>query len=1116
MPRTLALAPAIGALVGACAVLGVADADAAKRAALAIAPTGGSLQTGTVNLRVRLPAGARKVWVSVAGTDVTRRLRGSGRRRRAAVRASSLEAGRATAVVRARTRAGKPLFAYGRLVVGRPKQTLLARRARVTKGAGTAKLRLRLRLRPSTMRVRLNGRRVPLLRMPHAGPAAVRLTAADGLRFGANEVALLAFDADTGRWSRMSRAFTMGRRAPLAAAGRDRRVAAGARVGLSAARTVTTGDEVPLGYRWRVVKRPHGAAPRLTGATTMRPRLKTTAAGRYRIRLELARHRARGASAAAARPVATDTVTVDAAATMTPWGIPMTTLVPDAGGNLTRTTIEGIPINPDGQSDYVDIPAQAAQLIVLDQATLGVVSSTRLTSFDAQSVKAAVHAGQVGILTGTSGCCDGLGRIGPVDTGDGFTTIVAGPSGWDNPIAYNAGITVVGSIWSGPRSAGAVSGLWRPSQTLAGDDEFTFSYPDAVTFDTKVTDSSVTGGSGFNIQLGGLNYNIDTSSAPSGIVINTMGADLVTPLGYNVYGLSGGASDQGRLTNLATVLDAFAKQYPGGVMQVQTWGSPKAHTTAWGDVGDALTQYGGTTSVWIELDGTGDYALVARAGAGASSSLQATASAEASGALSAANGGPASAGTLRGVIGRGPDSLAIVDGSTTMATTTSVDQNGKTYLVNPLALSPLAQAAPQAWPSSGGAFDAARAWISQQLGLGNPSANGTGLCYSPGTWDVRAEYCNKNLAGSWGDTYLNQLNGLSCPTDNTAFTASSCAEVQKQLAKEFSMISRVQSMFDQLQKPYGGAKAAATLDFVNAASAVDTSMSVTVPPGSFGIQEFVTDFFQPLQDIGLEESDPGISLVLGLFASGLDMALAQTSDSSGNPALDEFDSTKAGIGADATNRLIEASTQLDYVENMILTDWTKLSTAAYNATTVWGSDGLTAAQQTTAVTASTKAWLYETMMPLAYAQIAVVPKVGGNTAAGLNSVICIYGNYPGEYDRWPFRPGAVPDLRGNPSGGQALPDSAAFAPLTTTAADGTPSSPFVWGLGDPVGKESFQVPSASLTDLLFLPVTQTLNGSSGVGLTKEQFYSWGWVSGNRFSMADYIQKAALDYPTICG
>ncbi len=170
------------------------------------------------------------------------------------------------------------------------------------------------------------------------------------------------------------------------------------------------------------------------------------------------------------------------------------------------------------------------------------------------------------------------------------------------------------------------------------------------------------------------------------------------------------------------------------------------------------------------------------------------------------------------------------------------------------------------------------------------------------------------------------------------------------------------------------------------------------------------------------------------------MTLGSVTDDDGNPALDNFESNKTAIGNDAVARLTEASSQMGLLEQMLLTDWTKLSSTARYAKNIWSLNDWSGSEQTTAVESGTRAWLYKTMVPLAYSQIAATPKAG-NTVDGLTSVGCIYNGGNGiDYSRWPWIPGATVDFHGYQSGGTKLPASAAFAPLTATNADGSATS----------------------------------------------------------------------------
>jgi hypothetical protein len=1117
----LAVAAAVAAAASLTAGAAMADAIQASHPAAPVhnpltlvVQGGGAVATGkTVQIKVRVPAGARKINVRLQGHNVTTMLRGSGAVRTAVVPSRMLRPGRATVIVGGVAKNDKRLFNSDGFIVGRPTATLFTGAASVTQGKGTAALHLNLAKRPTTLRIKLNGKLVRLLRSPLAGPTVVGLAADDGLRFGANRIQIAAVQASTGRWARSTTAFRMSPRTPLVSAGPDVRVTAGAKVKLNAAATRATTMQVPLGYRWQIVSQPKGADAHLQGDTTTHPQIKTTHLGRYRIRLELiARHR--GAHSAATAPaLASDVTTIDAAAAAPPYGLAVTTLVPNADGS-SRTTIQGVPINPDGTDDYVNTPAGAAQVIVLDRSTLAVVSETQVTDFTGSGLVAAISkvtANQIAIITGAKGCCSPMASIGPVNTTDGFTTVFEGQN-WANPMASNAG-----NVTTGPNGApGAVSGVLRKSITLAGAQVFTFAYPDAVSFDSYEPDLTTPGG--FFMQLGPDRVRFMTPKSqgyPSGVTVLVLNPDLQTPtIGYYYVGLNGNATnDQAQLTNLANVISGTATKDPGSVLELQTIGSPKPDTAEWGVVGNALAQFGGTPSVWDELDGTGNYALVGRnVPTGVSYALHQTSSAEASAPLTKANTDPSdtTAGTLRGVLGRGPDSLPIVSASTTEPAQSTQAADGSTYLANPLGLAPVVEAAPQPWPLTGPGTTDALQWISQQLGLGNPNATGAGFCYQPTTWDLRAEYCNTNEAGSWGSSNLTQLNALTCPTTNTAFTAAQCGAVKAQLAQEFPDIGPAIAMFANLQVPFTNAQATTAIDFTNAASDVDSSLSVTPPSPTYGLQSFLGDFTGPLQDLSEPEDATGVTFAVGLFASALDMALASVTDDDGNPALDAFDSSKDQIGSDAAQRLEKGSQQMSLIEQMVLTDWTKLSTVAYNAKGIWSLNGWTGASQTTVVKAATKAWLFQTMIPLAYSQIQVSPKAG-NTIAELNSYSCLYGGYPAEYARWPFQPGATPSFSGGPTGGRALPASAAFAPATGTNADGSIQTSYIWGLGNAVGSESLQTPTSSLTDQLFTSVA-----AGGVGLYPEQFYTWGWSNANRYPISQFAGHSDLDNAFDCG
>jgi hypothetical protein len=1106
-PQRLLVTLAVAAVAGLGA--GATTAHAAAPSKLAVAsPTGESLQTGLVQIKVDVPAGATDVTARLGGKTVT--LQGTGAVRTASVPVKTLKPGRATVAIRARGADHKALFAHADFTVGTPTPSLLKAGPTVTTANGTAALQLNLATRPSNLKLELNGKRVPLLRMPTTGATSLPLAADDGLRFGANALTLSAYDRKSGKWARFADRFKMSTKTPLVSAGRDVQVTAGADVKLSASATRTRSAKTPLGYAWKIVSEPKGANAKLVGANTEHPSVKTTDPGRYRIQLALDPSPG-NAQAASAGNALTDTVSVDAAASVAPYGAPITTLVPNSDGATTRTTIQGIPIN--GGNDYVDTPNTKVGMIVLDRATLeATYTQVNPDIFSINQARATVGADQIAIMSGAPGASVEVPWAPILTHGAGWTAIFAGENS-TSPIVANIGNTVVGSKTSGPRDSGAISGVIRKSHTLGsqGSDVYTYASTDAIPFDSHMP-SSYSGY--FSMQLGS---NITNYPNAQGIAVSAVDPDLKSYGWSQWFPLTGDATaDQTTLENLATELKYNASSDPGSVLELQTNGNPKAHTTAWGDMASALQVYGGTPTVWDELDGTGNYALIGRAGAGATTELQASASAEASAPLESGDmndGAKATAGTLRGVIGRGPDSLPNIGGSTSLPTATSKDANGNPIQVNPFELTALADAAPQAWPLSDPASTAALQYISQQLSLGDPDTDGAGLCYHPTTWDLRAEYCNANESGSWSSTIKDQMNDLSYPP-GASYSQDQFNAVRAELAKEFGMINPVFTMIGQLQAPITNSQAQTAVDITDTATAVDNSLSTADTSGNFNMQSFVSDFLGPMQDLAEPDDATGMDFGIGLFASALDMALSSVTDDSGNPALDTFDSDKATIGNDAVSRLTAASGQMALVEQMLLTDYTKLSTTAAYAKNVWSLNSWVADGQTSVVEAGTRSWLYQTELPIAYSQIVANPSQGTN-ADGLHQITCAYNGGSTYYDRWPFIPGATPDFHGNPSGGTPLPDSAVLTPITGTNADGSPVTSVVFGLGNATGNEGLQTPSSDLTDSLFRKIgTTDQNGNNpGIGLYPQQFYSWGWLSANRYQFSD-IQKN-LNYPASC-
>ena len=154
------------------------------------------------------------------------------------------------------------------------------------------------------------------------------------------------------------------------------------------------------------------------------------------------------------------------------------------------------------------------------------------------------------------------------------------------------------------------------------------------------------------------------------------------------------------------------------------------------------------------------------------------------------------------------------------------------------------------------------------------------------------------------------------------------------------------------------------------------------------------------------------------------------------------------------------------LEQMILTDWTKLSTTAPYAKTSGASNDWTGQRADQVVESGTRAWLYKTMVPIAYSQIAATPTKRQHRRWPDVDHLPRHGGdarYPMAVD-----PGRHDGFHGGPSGGTKLPASAAFAPLTARTPTAALPARSCGAWATPRQRLGLQIPSADLTDSLFM------------------------------------------------
>jgi hypothetical protein len=378
-------------------------------------PRRGALVT-KATLKVGVRGGRAGFQALMGSRDVTRRFH-----HRGGVWSATLRRGRDFDLGRNRlqiqTKGG---IAAREFLATRPRRGLLRLRRLPARVSLTAlHVRGRTTGRIAAIRMTLNGRRVP----PRLWPRGLRsfdglLGADEGVRYGRNRLAVTVVTRGD-RSQRVTRAFRVARRAPLAGAGADRRTKTGRRVRLDGTSTKAPGKGRHVSYSWRIVRAPRGSKAKLRHVHGAHPLLTPDRRGRYVVRLVASTGQSRtrsgparpGAARASAVPTpggggeappseplpiappeaegeptvpgeekappaapsvpadaptsATDQVTVVAAPAIKPIGMPVQTIAADGGIELGGTTYTT-------DADWV-------QVLVLDRRSLEV---TRELGFD--------------------------------------------------------------------------------------------------------------------------------------------------------------------------------------------------------------------------------------------------------------------------------------------------------------------------------------------------------------------------------------------------------------------------------------------------------------------------------------------------------------------------------------------------------------------------------------------------------------------------------------------------------------------------------------------------------------------------------------------------------------
>ena len=190
------------------------------------------------------------------------------------------------------------------------------------------------------------------------------------------------------------------------------------------------------------------------------------------------------------------------------------------------------------------------------------------------------------------------------------------------------------------------------------------------------------------------------------------------------------------------------------------------------------------------------------------------------------------------------------------------------------------------------------------------------------TCSVRQEFYKDYGAGN--DFFIQASISLESgrfayPGDGHGFSAADYAAVRKHLGEELAMVNMVRSYFTALQKPFGEAAQAGTID----TKALTDELVAAVGAGRSGTTSFVLGLIGKIAALGGFAGPPVSAIAAGISASfGLAAYLTQPS---GPPQLATDVRVSADqLGAQARAQLLATSRSLNGLSMLVISDYGKM------------------------------------------------------------------------------------------------------------------------------------------------------------------------------------------------
>ncbi len=967
----LVLGPASGAAPPRFAALRTVDPTLTQ----IVTPRSGSIVGHTtVRVVIRVKPAVTSFRARIDATvDITPFFRGGP----AGTRIADLRLGRGIHYLHVDTTGRGPTedFDSVRFLVGRASKGLVSvsvRRPRLA--SGRIWVLVQTTRRGAFLRLRLNGHAVALPKRTRRSWSGI-IDGDAGVRHGKNALVATAYTT-SGRFSTVRRGFTIRAREVIPAAGPNRRGVVGRAVRIDARRTHSDGGR--LRFRWVVRGGPRGAHPMLHGQGTATPRLVTDRPGRYRLTL-----RASGP----AHQLTTDSVLVSTAPDVPPVGVAINTMNSSVAGPAGIAL--GAPVN---QSFTTVNAGDVAQVLVLDRATLAVLSHTSYPATDAGMAALATEVDAQGnntlvvidtpqlsaVVLPDQTAANSLNRalahidVPAVGTWLRAMSAIGVPGG--GPGVENPGLNL-----ASPSTATSDPGALRGYLQVDSAQNFTFVSSDYVPFDTVAPGTSPTQAA---ISVGGQSYTSSPVTSPAGgFYVLILDSGTLAKLADGTFPVPSGLAAMHSLLS-QHVLNTHALIFTQSIGSVTR---ADASPAAWNLVASDEQQIGGHRFLFDALPagGHGDYALVAPTGNGSPGCcISPWADIE---SYAATRG----AGRVTGVLAR--NGLAqyypALSGSHPGIANSLPSVAYEPPSAGPFSCPDLGSAAPAT-----GAFGVAAVWPCRDTAARRAAITCVAAVLGLPEPIERNYWAAGNV--TWSDE-LSQLetmrySGLAhdAGCDEKRFTAQDFGDVQSQLEAEFRDVDRVltgsQNLISNLQKPLTQTQGTTYANLEQIASTI--AASVKPPPASFSFDPY--SIIAGLLDLGSEVAGEPIGTVLGFYGT-LTLLASDTVDHANGSEVttSPIPAKAADLGAQLETTYLNDNTRMTHIGEILVSDWGKLKAAASNAgpSGPWNWTPAMNQLAINAITAATTQAAYKSLFPLAFTFYNVVDNTHPEPNAAVGS-----------------------------------------------------------------------------------------------------------------------------------